>query len=180
MIGTHSMSDKIEELTFLESGHLGVFWAKRYLKFKVCQDCSRSELRRSRKEEEELDMLKKSIKIENQELVVKYPYIKDPSLLPYMKIQVLKMATKLENILEKENMLESYNKKFQKYLDRKAFVEITKNEKENYKGPVQFISHHGVLSSSTTTLLKIVTNASLKNGSRIHNDCLPKFVKLHF
>ena len=43
-----------------------------------------------------------------------------------------------------------------------------------YKGPVNYISHHGVEKPSVTTPLRIVTNSSLKNGVRSLNDCLPK------
>ena len=168
------MSVMSEESNFLENESLGVLPAKRCLKCKGCPECSNTALRRSRKDEEELQMLRDSIKIENQELVVKYPFIRDPACLPYNKAQVVKMAIKLESRLKKEGMLESYRKEFMKYLDRGAFVKITDDEIKNYKGPVQFISHHGVLSSSTTTPLRIVTNASLKNGSRSLNDCLPK------
>ena len=69
-------------------------------------------------------MLQKSIKIENGESVVTYPYIKDPASLPYNKHQVIKMASMLEARLDKEGMLSAYNEEFKKYIDRGAFVKI--------------------------------------------------------
>ena len=168
------MSVHLQESNFLETKSLGVLPPKRCLKCKGCNECTNKALRRSRKDQEELELLRNSIKIENGELVVNYPFIKDPCLLPYNKGQVIKMATKLESRLDKEGLLDTYNIEFQKYLDRQTFVEVTDYEIKNYKGPVQFILHHGVLSSSATTPLRIVTNASFKNGIRSLKDCLPK------
>ena len=81
---------------------MGVLSPKSCLKCKGCNECTNKALRRSRKDQEELELLRNSIKIENGELVVNYPFIKDPCLLPYNKGQVIKMATKLESRLDKE------------------------------------------------------------------------------
>ena len=64
--------------------------------------------------------------------MVKFPFVKDPASLPYNKSQIVKMAAKLERRLKQEGLLESYNKEFQKYIDRKTFVPVTKLEQKNY------------------------------------------------
>ena len=92
----------------------------------------------------------------------------------YNKDQVVTMARQLESRSIREGLLDSYNSEFRKYVDRGTFVEIGDEERRDYKGPVQLISHHGVLSGSATTPLRIVNNTSLKNGSLSLNDCLPK------
>ena len=139
--------------------------------------CTNESLIRSRKEEEELRMLKENIRIESGEIHVEYPFIKDPICLPNNKATAVKMAEKLESRLKREGMLEAYNEQFRQYIDREVFVKISEEEKRNYRGPCQYISHHGVQNNSATTPLRIVTNSSLKNGSCSLNDCLPKGLK---
>ena len=45
---------------------------------------------------------------------------------------------------------------------------------EDYQGPVNYITHHGVLKDSATTPLRVVTNSSVKNGQYSLNDLMPK------
>ena len=71
-------------------------------------------------------------------------------------------------------MLEAYNTAMKKYLDCSTFVVLGKQEMDDYKGPVQYITHHGVLKDSATTPLRVVTNSSFKNGKYSLNDILPK------
>ena len=84
------------------------------------------------------------------------------------------MAKKQETRLQKKGMLDRYNVELMKYITRGILVPISEEEISEYKGPVNYISHHGVEKPSVTTPLRIVTNSSLKNGVRSLNDCLPK------
>ena len=71
----------------------------------------------------------------------------------------------------------AYNKEFQEFLDRGVLRQLTKHELESWEGPVNYISHHGVLKpGSTTTKLRVVSNSSLDNNNSglSLNDCLPK------
>ena len=88
------------------------------------------------------------------------------------------MAEKQESRLINSGQLDYYNKEFQKYLDRGAAVKLTKQEIEEWKGPVNYISHHGVVQDSVSTPLRIVTNSSLKNGIRSLNECLVRVLSL--
>ena len=83
------------------------------------------------------------------------------------------MAEKQESRLIRTGHLEAYSKEIQKYIDRGGVVKLSKDEIENWKGPVNYISHHGVVTASPTTPLRVVTNSSLNNGGRSLNDCLP-------
>ena len=40
--------------------------------------------------------------------------------------------------------------------------------------PVNYISHHGVISDSVTTPLRMLTNNTVKNGTRSLNECLAR------
>ena len=160
--------------SFWEGECLGVLPPKRCGKCLRCSQCSDPGLIHSRKEQEELEMLENSVKLENGQIHVTYPFSRDPYCLPNNRRAVVKMAEKQEARLIKSGQLEYYNKEFQKYLDRGAAVKLTKQEIDEWQGPVNYISHHGVVQDSVTTPLRIVTNSSLKNGTTSLNECLVK------
>ena len=159
---------------FWEGDCLGVLPPKRCGKCLRCMECSDPSLIRSRKEQDELDMLQKGVKLVNGQLQVSYPFIRDPHCLPNNRHAVIRMAEKQEKRLIKSGFLDTYNKEFQKYLDRGAAVKLSAQELDEYKGPVNYISHHGVIQDSVTTPLRIVTNSSLKNGTFSLNECLAR------
>ena len=160
--------------SFWEGDCLGVLPPKRCGKCMRCVQCTDLALTYSRKDQDELDMLKKGIKLVNGQLQVTYPFIRDPHCLPNNRHVVIMMAEKQEKRLIKSGHLERYNLEFQKYLDRGAAVKLSKQELDEYKGPINYISHHGVIQDSVTTPLRIVTNSSLKNGTWSLNECLAR------
>ena len=160
--------------SFWEGECLGVLPPKRCGRCLRCRQCSDPALIFSRKEQEEFEMLENSVKLEKGQINVRYPFKIDPHCLPNNRRCVVKMAEKMEARLLKSGQLSYYNKEFQKVLDRGAVVKLSQEEIENWKGPVNYISHHGVEQDSQTTPLRIVTNSSLKNGVRSLNECLVK------
>lgn len=125
----------------------------------------------------ELHLLRNSIKLHNERngLKVEYPYIRDPACLPYNYNTASSMAKKLEDRLERDGRLEQFNVEFNKFLDRKAIVPVTKEDLRDYIGPKQFILHHPVFKeSSGSKHLRIVSNASLTKGGTSLSRCLPK------
>ena len=82
------------------------------------------------------------------------------------------MAEKMEKRLIKSGFYETYNQEIQKALDRGAAVKLSEQEIEEWKGPVNYIAQHGVITDSVTTPFRVVSNSSLKNGSYSLNDCL--------
>ena len=57
------------------------------------------------------------------------------------------------------------------------FWEISKEEQKLWRGPVNYVSHHGVLKpSSRTTNVWIISNSSLSNNNSgvSYNNMLPK------
>ena len=158
--------------SFWEADCLGVLPAKRCGKCLRCLQCSDLGLVHSRKDQEELEMIKNGVKLVNGQLHVKYPFKRDPHCLPNNRNAVVRMAEKQEARLVKSGHLAYYNKEFLKYIDRGAVVKMSKQEMNDWKGPVNYISHHGVETDSVTTPRRIVTNSSLKNGTRSLNECL--------
>ena len=158
---------------FLEGECLGVLPPSRCGKCSRCTECTDPALIRSRKDQDELDILKKSVKLINGQLQVTYPFSRDPRCLPNNRSVVVKMAASQEKRLIKSGHHSYYNSELKKYIDRGAAVKLSKQDLAEWKGPINYISHHGVMRpDSTTTPLRIVTNSSLKNGIRSLNECL--------
>ena len=57
-------------------------------------------------------------------------------------------------------------------MDRGGVVRLSKAELDEWKGPQNYISHHGVEKPSATTPLRVVTNSSLNNAGNSLNGCL--------
>ena len=158
---------------FWEGECLGVQSPKRCGRCSRCKECSDPALVHSRKDQDDLDMIRQGVKLENGKLQVSYHFSRDPHCLPNNRNNVIKMAMKQESRLIRNGQLDAYSKEIQKYIDRGGVVKLSKDEIDTWKGPVNYISHHGVVQDSMTTPLRVVTNSSLNNGGRSLNDCLP-------
>ena len=101
---------------------------------------------------------------------VHYPLIRDPALLSDNRRQVISMCKGLEARLKKQEHLAAYNKEMQSFLDRGVIRELTKEEMDVWRGPVNYVLHHGVPKpGSTTTPLRVVSNSSLNNNDSGHS-----------
>ena len=167
-------SIKAVSLNFMEQENLGVLPARRCNGCLSCKDCKDSTLVFSRKEQDELQMLETNVEIIDNKVHVSYPFIRSPNCLLDNRERAIQMATKMAARLEKKGQLDKYSAELQKYIDRGVIVKISQDEKDSWKGPLNYIIHHGVEKDSATTPLRIVTNSSLKNGKYSLNDCLPK------
>ena len=159
--------------SFWEGECLGVPSPKRCGRCIRCKECTDPALVHSRKDQDDLEMIRKGIKLENGRLEVSYHFSKDPHCLPNNRNMVIKMAESQERRLLKSGQFENYSKEIQKYIDRGGVVKLSKEEMKEWKGPVNYISHHGVCTCSATTPLRVVTNSSLNNGGNSLNSCLP-------
>ena len=157
---------------FWEGDTLGVLPPKKCKRCIGCSNCSDPALIHSRRDQEELEELQKNTWLSEDGIHVNYVFKKDPKCLPYNRGTAVKIAAKQEDSLVKSGHLDYYNSEIQKYLDRGAAVRLTKEEMVQWKGPVNYISHHGVERPSPTTPLRIVTNSSLNNGGNSLNSCL--------
>ena len=157
---------------FWEGDALGVLPPKRCNRCMTCSSCTDPALIHSRKEQDELEELEKNTKLCDDGIHVSYVFRKDPRCLPNNRATVVKIAAKQEQRLYKSGHIEFYNQEIQKYIDRGAAVKLSKEELEEWKGPINYISHHGVERPSPTTPLRIVTNSSLNNAGNSLNSCL--------
>ena len=171
------------ESEFFEAEELGLSQPARCGSCKDCSKCSVRARQMSRREQAELAVIESSITFNEEEgkVTFDYPYLyKDVSKLGDNIGQVIKIEESVEKGLVKAGLKEEYDKELQGYLDRGAFRKLSEEEITAWNqrgGPVNYISHHGVLKlSSQSTKLRIVSNSSLVNtraGFSL-NDCLPK------
>ena len=162
---------------FWESDSMGVLPPRKCSKCRQCAqkgECSETHYQLTLKEEAELQLITDNVKIVNGEVHVSYPFVKDPSCLPNNRSVVVKVADRLWKSLKKDGLLTSYHEEIRKYIERGTFVRLTEDELSSYQGPHQYISHHGVLKSSVSTPLRVVTNSSFNNHGNSLNSCLPK------
>ena len=111
----------------------------------------------------------------NGKVKVKYPFKKDPaSCFKDNRKEVTMIAGRIWKQLKRDVLLDAYHCEMKKFIDRGTFVELTEQEMKEYAGPINYITHHGVLKDSASTPLRIVTNSAKKNGLYSINDLLPK------
>ena len=131
------------------------------------------------KEQAELVLIEEGIHFNQEEGVVKfeYPIVGNINKLEDNWGQAMAIEKKVEERLERHGELDAYNDEMRGYLERGTFREISPEELKDWKGPVNYIAHHGVRKpSSKTTKVRIVSNSSLsnKNSGVSYNDMLPK------
>ena len=111
----------------------------------------------TRKEQEELSLNESNISVDlsMKRVTFKYPFIKDINLLLDNRRQAITIAAKLETRLKLKSELFAYNKEIQDFLDRGVLRNLTKHELERWEGPVNYISHHGVLKPALLLLSSV-------------------------
>ena len=133
----------------------------------------------TKREGDELTLIENNIAIdmESKTAWFKYPLMKDPALLSDNRSQVIAIETKVQERLVRDGLLETYNDVVQEYIDRGVFKKLSQEEMDDWEGPVNYVTHHGVdKPDSLTTALRVVCNSSLNNNGRgvSYNDLLPK------
>ena len=113
----------------------------------------------------------------NRRVIANYPFCKDPSILTDNYEQAFQLARGLEKRLIRCGMLEAYNAVLRDMLERQCLRLLTEEELENWRGLINYVSHHGVEKpKSSTTPLRIVANSSLDSNwsGNSYNSCLVK------
>lgn len=141
---------------FWDTDNMGVLPPRRCCRCMSCSVCTDAALIHSQKEQDELELLQKSIKLENGQVNVSYPFLQSPECFPNNRDSAIAMAIKQEARLKKKGALEKYNEELYKYITRGILVPISEQEKSEYQGPVNYISHHAVEKQSPTTPFRIV------------------------
>ena len=158
------------DVPYLDPEDLSITLPRRCSKCLNCQRCTEEVQEMSRREQEELRLIRANLTVDRKrrKLVAKYPFIKDPSRLKDNEWQAKKMAEQLERKLTKKEGLEAYNREFQVMLDFPAIKRVSRKELFNWKeggGKINFISHHDVnRPNKATTQKRMVSNSSMPNA----------------
>ena len=73
-------------------------------------------------------------------MAVKFPIVKDPTVLTNNFLQAMKMATALEKRLKRDGMLDDYNKCMKEFLTRPCITEISREKCAAWGGPINCTS----------------------------------------
>ncbi|KAJ8032343.1 hypothetical protein HOLleu_25850 [Holothuria leucospilota] len=136
------------------------------------QNCQCEPTKVSKLEQEEGKIISESCKKVEKQWLAPYPWCKDPHLLPDNKVQVERtLETTEKRLLKNQVYAEAYNNQIREMVDMKFAKRLSKEEQENYSGPVHDISHHAVLKpEKKSTPVRIVFNASASFQGHCLND----------
>ena len=100
----------------------------------------------TKREGDELTLIENNIAIdmESKTAWFKYPLMKDPALLSDNRAQAIAIETKVQERLVRDGLLETYNDVVQEYIDRGVFRKLSQEEMDDWEGPVNYMTHHGV------------------------------------
>ena len=113
-------------------------------------------------EREEKALIEESAKKVGDQWMIPYPWEKDPKSLPDNKYQAVKRLELMERRLAKKpDQATAYDNQMKEMETLKFARKLSKEEMENYKGPVHYISHHAVVRpEKKSTPVRIVFNSS--------------------
>ena len=159
---------------YFDSNELQVEAPRRCNSCMNCKECVYQGHKMSLVEQFEYNVMKNNVVYDEVEKVyrVTYPFTEDPSILSNNFHQAAKIPEREEKKLVKENLLEEFNKEFDKMIAFGALVELSREEMNSWKGPVHWISlQHVRKPESPTTPLRIVSNSSLsdRNGNSVNS-----------
>ena len=150
---------------------LSDFWTTEAMGVAV-KPCLCTEDKLSQVEREEAKIIESSCQKVGNQWMVSYPWKRDPTLLPDNKSQATKKLEATERRLTKNpEHAQAYDKQMVEMSDMEFSRMLSKQEVEEYKGPVHYISHHAVLRpESKSTPVRIVFNSSaVFKGHRLND-----------
>ena len=150
---------------------LSDFWTTEAMGVAV-KPCLCTEDKLSQVEREEAKIIESSCQKVGNRWMVSYRWKRDPTLLPDNKSQATKKLEATERRLTKNpEHAQAYDKQIVEMSDMEFSRMLSKQEVEEYKGPIHYISHHAVLRpESKSTPVRIVFNSSaVFKGHRLND-----------
>ena len=140
-----------------------------------CGQCPVGTNKFSIKEERELALIKEGLRYDGckKKWSVKYPWLKDPALLPNNENMAVTRLKNTENRLEKLGpaYAQMYQDQFKDMIERGVARKLSNEEMKSYNGPVYYLTHHEVLKpESISTPCRIVFNSSACYRGHVLND----------
>ena len=144
---------KYYTVTYTEPVDFTDFWKTETMGVEV-KPCVCEAGKMSEAERREYEVIAASCQKKENQWMVPYPWRKDPNQLPDNKALALKRLQSTEQRLRKNpDQAVAYDKQMKEMVDMNFARKLSKEELDNYNGPVHYIPHHAVLkpeSKSTT------------------------------
>ncbi|XP_071963454.1 uncharacterized protein [Antedon mediterranea] len=137
-----------------------------------CGNCPIGSKRFTLKEERELNLIDEGLSYSDGKWTAKYPWIRDPKDLPDNRsVAEAKLRATEKRLQKNEKYAEYYASQMDDMLERKVARKLSDSEMRSYKGPVHYISHHGIAKpDSKSTPLRIVFNSSANYKGHVLNE----------
>ena len=130
------------------------------------------------KEEQELKMIQENLVYDELKQCWKtsYPWLVDPASLPHNYDIALATLTNTERTLKRDQQwAQTYDNQMKDMVERNVARKLTKEELQEWSGPVYYISHLAVVNpKSNSTPVRIVFNSSQVCRGRSLNSSLAK------
>ena len=142
-----------------------------------CRDCKFKRERCTDEQREVLEQVEREMTLEDGKLTASYPWKACVSKMRNNRQQVLKIQEKIETRNISNGTQEDYIKEMEKAIAEGTVKELSREEIDNYAGPVNYNNHFEVLKEgSVSTALRIVSNSAQKNARSglSLNDCMKK------
>ena len=137
-----------------------------------CGQCPAGGKSYTLKVERELRLIEEGLTHMVDHWVACYPWIRDPGELPDNYSFAFSRLKSLESRLRRNsNHCKVYQEQIDDMINRKVAFKLSKEEIEEYNGPIYYIAHHEVLKKdSASTPCRIVFDASGKFGEYVSNN----------
>ena len=138
----------------------------------LCRKCSVGGKSFTLKEEKEFYQIESGLSFHSDHWVARYPWKKDPHLLPNNYTFAVKMLINMENRIKGDPVWEkTCSDQVLDMVKRKVARKLPDNELNAYKGPVHYICHHAVVKTeSKLTPVPIIFNSSANFQGHVLND----------
>ena len=169
--GETSGKYKVFNIKFATPVDLTDFWTTESMGVDV-KSCSCEPDELSQIEREEKMIIEKSCQKVGNQWLIPYPWKKDPSQLPDNRAQAIKRLESTEcRLMKHPEQAEAYNQQMKEMTDNNFSRRLTDEELNDYKGPIHYIAHHGVLRpEKASTPLRIIFNSSSVYQGHCLND----------
>ena len=175
---SHTEARNIKPLDFFSAEGFGVDIPKRCRTCRGCKECGFKAGQLTWTEAMELAQIEKGLSLDTvgQVWTAEYPYKTDPCILKDNYSQAYACMASLERRLRRTQNLENFNQQFQDAVGRKVFEPVTKEEMQQYSGPINYITITEAFKDGegTTTPLRLCMNSSMKYMGVSLNDLLMK------
>ena len=170
-LGDAQVNGRVYHVRFAAPVEMSDFWKTETMGVEV-KPCVCAADKLTQAEREEAEIISKSCEKIGNQWMIPYPWKKDPVLLPDNKSLAMKRLEATERRLKKDpEQGMAYDKQMEEMKEMQFSRKLSKQEMDNYKGPVHYIPHHAVIRpEKKSTPVRIVFNSSSVYQGHALND----------